>query len=119
MPTQTDLMGVGIPPLPAGILGNTPSALTATGTTQAGAAAMLTHLVEMTATGADGIILPSGALIGTPYWVFNSSASTGLVYCPVGHTLNTTSNGSLSMATHKGAVFIQYKIKFWMSILTA
>jgi hypothetical protein len=119
MPKQSDLVGAGLPPLQAAILGNEPSALTATGSAQTDAAPILSHLVTMTATGADGVILPSGALVGTPYYVYNSSGSTGLVYCPVGHTLNSTSNGSLSLATHKQAIFIQVSKGVWASNLTA
>lgn len=119
MARPQDLMGLGMPPTLASALGNEPQALTATGTTQGGAAAIRSHLVTMTATGADGIVLPSNALVGTPYFVFNSSGSTGLVYCPSGQTMNTTSNGSLSVTTHKLAVFIQASKGVWASILSA
>lgn len=119
MPTQTDLAGLGMPVELAAVLGNQPVAVTAAGSTQAGATAITTHLTAMTATGADGLILPSAAKIGTPYWIFNVSASTGLVYCPVGHTMNTTSNGNVSVATHLLVVCIQYSNKKWASILTA
>jgi hypothetical protein len=118
MALQTDLMGTGMPWSTAAYLGYTPQTVAAAGTTQANAATVQSKLIEMTATGADGIILPN-ADIGTPVNVFNSSSSTGLVYVPVGHTLNTTLNGSLSLVTHKGAIFIQYKNKFWYSILSA
>jgi hypothetical protein len=119
MAQATDIMGLGMAPQQASLLGHQVSALTATGSTQATAATMRSSLVEMTATGADGIILPTGASIGKEYYVFNSSASTGLVYVPVGDTLNTTLNGSVSVATHKGVMLVQYKKGFWMSILTA
>lgn len=119
MPTSQDLMGFGTPSQLAAMTGNDPVALTAAGSTQATATTITSHLVEMTATGADGLIMPSAAKIGTPYYIFNSSASTGLVYCPVGHTMNTTSNGSVSVATHKAVIIIQYKRLFWSSNLTA
>lgn len=119
MPTSTDLMGGGFSFLPAGMLGNDPVTLAAAGSSQATAALITSHLTEMTATGADGVILPSNAKIGTPYWITNSSASTGVVYAPVGQYLNTTQNGSLSMSTHTNAVFIQYKLNYWVSILSA
>ncbi len=119
MPTATDLMGLGMPGELAGILGNQPQALTATGTTIADASAITAHLVTMTATGADGIKLPITAKVGTPYYILNSSASTGLVYCPTGHTMNTTSNGYVSVATHVAAICIQMSKGVWASILTA
>lgn len=121
MPTPDDLLGLGMPPSLSGSLGNRPQTITAAGTTQAGATAMVngSHLFEMTATGADGIVVSSSAPIGTPIYVFNSSASTGLVYCALGQTMNTTSNGSVSVATHKLVVVIQYKKGAWASNLTA
>jgi hypothetical protein len=118
MPQSQDLMGVGEAWPLAALLGNDPQLLAAAGTTQATAALINNHSVEMTATGADGIILPL-AHIGSPFYIFNSSASTGLLYVPVGHTLNTTLNGSLSIATHKAVIIWQYKLKFWATILTA
>ncbi len=119
MALQTDLMGTSIPYNAAAILGYAPQTLAAAGTTQANAAVAASKCIEMTATGADGILLPN-VDIGTPCWVFNSSGSTGIVYAPVGHTLNTVaSTTGLSLVTHKGACFVQYKSKFWMSLLTA
>lgn len=115
-PQQTDLTGLGMSPMQAIELGNQPTSLTAAGSTQATAAAILSRLVNMTATGADGIILPSNALIGSPYWVFNSSGSTGKVYCAVGDTMNTVSNSSLSVTTLKLAVFIKHSKGNWSSI---
>ena len=120
MPMSQDLLGLGLPPNLSASLGNNPSTLTATGTTQATAASILggSHMVEMTASGSDGIILPSAAMIGTPYFVYNSSGSTGKVYAPVGHYMNTSLNSSLSVTTLKLAMFIQYKKGYWASILT-
>lgn len=113
----TDLVGLGMAPALADLIALTSSALTATGTAQADAAPMLTDLVDMTATGADGIKLPLNVPIGSLYAVFNSSGSTGLVYCGLGETMDTTSNGSLSVTTHKLAIFIKYGVGKWGSIL--
>jgi hypothetical protein len=121
MPQSQDLMGFGESPFIAGLMGNNPQPLTAAGTNQ-GTAALIEvpdTLVEMTATGADGITFQDTSLVGTPYWIINSSGSTGNVYVPSGHTLNTTLDGSLAMTTHQRAVFIQYKKGFWFSILSA
>jgi|HubBroStandDraft_4_1064222.scaffolds.fasta_scaffold591724_1 hypothetical protein len=118
MALATDLMGAGEAWPLAEKLGYTPQTLAAAGTTQTNAAVATSKCIEMTATGADGILLPN-VDVGTPCWVFNSSGSTGLVYVPSGHTLNTSLNGSLSLTTHKLACFVQYKNKFWGSILSA
>ena len=121
MAQGTDLMGHSMPFGLASLLGNDPALIAAAGSTQAGAKTISdnTYLVEFTATGADGIILPTKAKIGTPFFVINSSGSTGLVYVPVSQYLNTTQNGSLSMTTHTRAIFIQYKLNYWLSILSA
>ena len=118
MALQTDLMGASMPYNLAALLGYAPQTVAAAGTPQTNAATTQSKLIEMTATGADGIIL-GNADQGTPVYVYNSSSSTGLVYVPVGHTLNNTLNGSLSLTTHKAATFVQYKNKFWFSNLTA
>src|ERR1700722_12761955 len=111
MALQTDLMGTGVPYNAASLLGYAPQTVAAAGTTQTTAAAVQSKLIEMTATGSDGIIL-GNADQGTAVYVYNSSGSNGTVYVPVGHTLNNTLNGSLVVATHKMAVFVQYKNKF-------
>ena len=119
MPQEIDLCCFGMPGPLSDQLGFTATNLTATGSAQTNAALILSQLVTLTATGADGVILPTIATIGSPYWVFNSSASTGLVYCPVGSTMNGSTNGSLSVTTHKLAVFIQHSRNNWSSILSA
>ena len=118
MALQTDLMGASIPYNAAAILGYAPQTVAAAGTTQTNAATVNSKLIEMTATGSDGIILPNVEQ-GTPCYVYNSSGSNGTVYVPSGHTLNNTLNGSLVVASHKMAIFVQYKNKFWGSVLSA
>lgn len=119
MSTSTDFMGLGVNPFLALSLGNDNQLVVATGSTQTTAAPIQTTNTEMTATGADGVILPAGR-IGSLHLVYNSSASTGKVYVPVGHTLNGSLNGSLSLTTAaRSAILWQYKLKFWASNLTA
>lgn len=120
MPTADNLIGMGVPPLLAQNTGNTPSALTATGTAQGTAATIKSTLVEITTASSNtGAILPADALMGTPYWAYNVAAPTAVVYVPSGHYLNGTQNAGLSVATNKAAVLIQYKKGYWASILTA
>jgi hypothetical protein len=118
MALQTDLMGTGMPWPQADKVGYNPQTVAAAGTTQTNAATTTSKLIEMTATGSDGIIL-GNVDQGTPCFVYNSSGSNGTVYVPVGHTLNNSLNGSLVVASHKMAMFVQYKNKFWGSILSA
>lgn len=121
MPTQDDLLGAGMPVLQAGVLGNQPTTLVTAGTTQATAVLIKSHLVTLTtAASQTGAILPSGAKIGTPYYVSNPTATTGIVYAPVSTTLNgAASTTGLNLAQNKAAIFIQVSKGVWVSILTA
>lgn len=120
MSTSQDLMGYGMNFNLAGRLGNDPNVLTTTGTAQATAALIKSHLTELLTAGSQtGAIFPAGASVGTPFWVNNPTATTGVVYVPSGQTLNGSLNGSLNLAQNKAAVFVQYKKGFWFSILTA
>lgn len=117
MPTSNDLMGFGIGPFLGAALGNDPQALTATGTSQTTAAAIRTTNVELTTASSNtGAILPSTAPVGTPFYVaqVSSISNAGIVYAPVGHTMNTTTNGKFTFATAIGmAIFIQTSPKKW------
>ncbi len=120
MPTATDLVGLGMPPQLANVLGNEPSAVTCAGTAQATATIAKSKNVELTAASSqDGAIVAADSLIGSAHYFFNSSATTAKVYCPVGATMNGSSNGSVSIAQNKGAFVWQYKKGAWASVLTA
>ena len=125
MPTVSDLMGIGMPAAQAGRLGNTPTTLTCTGTTQATAATIPNgvHFFICAATAAaNGALFATSAALGTPHWFSNppgASYATATIYCPVSGTMNSTSNGSLVLATGKNAVLIQTAQSAWVSILTA
>jgi hypothetical protein len=117
MPQQTDLMGLGLPNELSASLGNQATALTATGTTQATAATILSHLVEVTATGGNtGVILPAAAKIGTPYFIASVGGTAAKVWPPVGHFLNGTQNAGLTVGAATGTgIFIQTsRTKWWV-----
>lgn len=124
MTLAKDLMGVGMPAEQStreGWPGT--SAVTAAGSTSTDATVLLKEqrVVLMTATGADGVILPSTAELMIPYVVYNSSGSTGKVYPPASGTLNggTATSGSLSLTTLKTATFWRYSSTGWLFNLTA
>lgn len=122
MPTREDLTGLGMAPELSNLLGNSPKLVTCAGTSQGTATAILTHNVELNAQSSQtGAILPSSAKIGTPYFLANgtTSATSGVVYVPVGHTLNGTLNNGLTLAANKAAIIWQYRTNFWASVLTA
>ena len=120
MPEATDLMGLGMESHMANILGNDDSIVTCAGTTQAAATLIKTTNVEFSASGgATGAILSATLPIGSPVYGITTSSTAAIIYCPVGHSMNTSLNGSLSLAQNKAAVLIQYKKGFWSSVLTA
>ena len=95
MPQASDLMGLSMPPFLADQLGNTLQSVTGTGTTQAGAAKIYSegHLVLVTgASSQTGAILPSGAKIGTPYFVYSVGSAAAVIY--PSSTTGTINGGS-------------------------
>lgn len=117
MPTPSALMGAGHPPLQAELLGNEVQALNGAGTTQAAATAIRSTMSRVTgASSQTGAILPATAQIGTPYYVASVAATAAKVYCPVGHTLNTVSNGGCTFSAAGLLVFIQMaKGEWWVT----
>lgn len=121
MPTPDDLMGIGMWPDAAGELGNRPQAVNGAGTSQAGATAISQHLVTVTsASSSTGVILPSAAKVGTPYFITGIGTAATIVYAPVGtaYTMNgkvSTTGVTLSAATASG-IFIQMSLNAWYSI---
>ena len=121
MPTREDLTGLGMAPELASVLGNTNTALTCTGTSQTTAAAILSHNPELNAQSSQtGAILPSGAKIGTPYYITNGtvSATGAVVYVPVGHWLNGTLNSPYTIGQAKASILWQYKKSWWAALPT-
>lgn len=123
MALNKDLMGGGMADSLARHAGlpNT-LAVTAAGTTTADATVLATQnkVVTMTASGSDGIRLPTNMPLNAEYWVYNSSGSTGKVYPPSGGAINGGStDAGLSVATLKVAVFMRLSTNVVISILTA
>lgn len=99
-------------------LGDVTTGLTAAGTTQADALAITAdaNIFGTVASGTGAVLaIPSAASI----IVRNGGANALLVYAPVGGTMNGTSNGSLSIATTKNALFVSTDGVNWYSILSA
>jgi len=121
MPVASEdaLTGLGMPAQLAQLMGSNALTQAGTGTAQAGATLLRDQSIELTTSGGATAFILQDWGINVPQLVFCSSATTALVFCPVGHTLNGTLNASLSVAQNKGAMFWEYKPKFWASILTA
>ena len=99
------MVALGMAPELAKNVGDTIStAIAGIGTAQSGAA-LLTGTVNTltTAGGATAFITPSHNA-GRSIEVFNTSATSALVFCPVGATMNGSANGSVTVAQNKGAL---------------
>lgn len=121
MPTSDALMGVGMPAQQSILLGMNPSNLTTTGTTQGTAAKVLTRNVKLVTAGSQtGAVIPSGYGVGQVFYFFNSTATTGIVYAPVGDTLNgAASTTGQNVAQNKMAIMYQYAKGAWASLVAA
>jgi len=120
MPTSTDLMGFGMAPQMAAILGNQDSTVTCAGTTNATATLIKTHMPKLVAASSQtGAIFNSSSSIGSPYFTFCSTSTAAVVYPPVGQTMNGTTDLGVTVAQNKMCIFIQYAKGVWSSCLTA
>lgn len=125
MPLRSDLTGSGFPALQARLLGWNPAvAITAAGTTGANATELLgaQDFVLMTATGADGIRMPTTTTIRLlwPYWIANVSGSTGLVYPHTGGNFTGGStDAGISVPSRKSIMVMRYSATGYMYNLSA
>jgi hypothetical protein len=123
MAKTIDYMGLGVPAGVAQLMQDDVVALTAVGTGQTtgptvGAYQFLVDLT--TASGATACTLPAAPVIGSPYNVVVSSATTALVFPPSGGTIQGgSSNASFSVAQNKVATFIPMSATRWVATLSA
>jgi hypothetical protein len=118
MPTPQDLMGFGIHPFPAGELGVFPGAVTASGTTAGTAKVIPTDVHFAAVTGASsqtGVMLPSGAKIGTPYYIVGVGSAAPVVYPNTGATINNAAASLTLSAATATAILIRYSSTQWYS----
>lgn len=119
MPTSSDLCGVGYAPEQAMLIGNDANVVVGTGTSQGTAATIKSHMPEINAQSSQtGAILPSGAKVGTPYYITNgtTSATSAVIYVPTNHFLNGTINSGYTIAQAKAGILYQYKKGWWASV---
>lgn len=113
MPTRASLTGIGMPAEHARALGYTfpATSITAAGTTSANATAALAaqNFILMTATGVDGIRLPTLPYQMTPTIVVNVSAAAGLVYPPTGGNFaGGSADAGISVPARKTIIIMRY-----------
>lgn len=115
-----NLIGLGMPAQLANVCGAKANALTTTGTSQTTAATMKSRNTELVTAGSQtGAIPPSNAQVMEPYFITNQQSTTGVVYVPVGHYLNSVQNASVNVAQYKSLILWQYKKGYWTYNLTA
>lgn len=122
MATIQALMGTGVPPLTAGLLGTSVQAVAGAGTAQGTATAILKDSKIVQVTGASsntGAILPDDAQIGDIFYVSSLASDDAVIYCPVGHTLNGTSNGGCTFSAEGTIIFIRTGLTTWVCTGTA
>ena len=121
MPCANELIGLGIPPKAAGLIGNSPSAKTGVGTAQTGAAPITTNFTVLTAAGGmTAFILPTIPIGSGPLIVINQSGTTALVFPPVGGNIQGGgTDTAFSVATNKTVMFFRFSSTLWAANLTA
>lgn len=85
-----------------------PVSLAGTGTTQSGATAISQlqfYVRGAAAAGQYAFVMPSVAVTGNRYIIFNSGTATAVVWPPSGGVVNTTATG-LSVGVNKGITFL-------------
>lgn len=116
--SEDELTGLGMAPQLAFLVGDNPNKQSGVGTTQTGATLILNNMVELSAASSQTAFILQHVELNMPVFCTNPSATTAVVFCPSGATLNGSLNGSLSIAQNKSAVFWEYKKGFWTSVLS-
>lgn len=121
MAQSKDLMGLGLPAELAALLGNTPATLAGVGTTQAGAQVLNSSMAQLTtSSGQTAFIFRSTSSITRLFFMFNTTATTALIFPPVGGTIQGQSqDASFSIAQNKGAMFWHFSPLVFVPLLSA
>lgn len=118
-----DLIGAKMPPAHADRLGVVILlAVAGVGTAQGGSSPVLTNTVTTvtTASGQTAFTLDPLCSIGNVREVYNTSATTALIFPETGGTINGGSaNASVSLAQNKGIVFRKIANLTWVAIASA
>lgn len=113
----SDMMGLGMPPALANLVGETiPAPVAAAGTSQAGATPLTGTINQVTTSaGQTAVLLPSTQPLGTAVHVYVSTATTALVFPPTGGNINEgAANASFSVAQARTATFSRVSATKWI-----
>lgn len=119
-----DLMGLGVPQQPASYIGTTNlTTVTTAGTTQGTATAInasVTNVSLTTASSQTGAILSSSAPLMVAYNVYNSTATTGVLYPPTGGSFNNGSaNAGINVSQGQSVIVWRATSTKWVAFSTS
>lgn len=119
--SATTLMGVGIPDVAAKKLGNTIRTIAGVGTAQTGAAALTVNsVIATTSGGATAFVLTTTWEIGDTVTVYNSSATTALIYPQSGGAIDGGSTDASVTITQNGSrTFQRMTSTSWRSVASS
>lgn len=115
--SASKLVGVGMPPGQAQLVGNTVYSVTGVGTAQTGATPLVGNVnILTTAGGATAFVLSTVWAIGDQVTVSNPASTTALIYPPVGGNFNGGStDASISVAQNANVVMTRLTSTNWIS----
>lgn len=121
MALQTDLMGLGMPGPLANLLGNATGTIAGVGTAQATAAILTSSMAKLTTgSGQTAFVFRSTTTISRLFFLYNSSATTALIFPPVGGTIvGQSQDASFSLAQNKSVIFWHFDTNTYVALLTA
>lgn len=113
----TDMMGLGVAPALANLIGDIiPASAAGVGTAQATATPLTGTINQVTtAAGQTAFLLSSAQPLGTSVNVYNSTATAALVFPPTGGNINeVAANASFSVAQARTASFVRVSATKWI-----
>jgi hypothetical protein len=115
----TNLIGSGVPAQAARHLGSLICTIAGVGTAQAGAAliANANVVVLTTGSGQTAFVFNAGNPVGTTFKLFNTTATTALIYPELGGQINLAgANAAFSLVQNKGAEFVKIALLTWVTV---
>jgi hypothetical protein len=100
-------------------VGDIATGLTTSATTQATATLLPADINVFSTVASSGAAVLSGVDGASDVVVYNGGANALVVFCPVGGTMNNTSNGSASVPTSKSARFVSADGVAWYAQISA
>ena len=113
----SDMMGLGVAPALANLMGESiPAALAAVGTAQVGAPTLTGTINQVTtAASQTAVLLPTTQPVGTSVHVYVSSATSATVFPPSGGSINEgAANASFTVAQARLATFVRVSATKWL-----